>query len=205
MGLEVLGPEEAKLFGHHTPKSESDAGPPETDIAADDGKQEAQKKTKPNKRERAEEKRKHKRQKMSEAAVPGADEHAADNNTLAALTAKVAALQAENSALKSQDSPDQPKPKTKGKPAKAVKSAKTSVPEEAAAAVEPQASTEHVDMAAWAPFELHSKVEKAIALLGFRQPTPIQKECLPSAIRDRRDVVGAAQTVRVFLLTQTVA
>ncbi|KAK9811744.1 hypothetical protein WJX72_009411 [[Myrmecia] bisecta] len=36
--------------------------------------------------------------------------------------------------------------------------------------------------------------QKAIAKLGFSKPTPIQSECLLPAIRDRRDVIGAAQT-----------
>ena len=52
-----------------------------------------------------------------------------------------------------------------------------------------------LDMSAWKPYELDSKIEKALSDMGFTVPTPIQQECLPSAIRDRRDVIGAAQTV----------
>ena len=52
-----------------------------------------------------------------------------------------------------------------------------------------------VDVSAWDPFNLDAKVRGALARLGFSQPTPIQQECLPAAIRDRRDIIGAAQTV----------
>jgi len=34
----------------------------------------------------------------------------------------------------------------------------------------------------------------ALSRLGFSAPTHIQAECLPAAIRDRRDIIGAAQT-----------
>ena len=53
------------------------------------------------------------------------------------------------------------------------------------------------DMKAWSGLELDSQILDAIASLGFEQPTSIQQECLPAAIRDRRDVIGAAQTVRL--------
>ena len=53
------------------------------------------------------------------------------------------------------------------------------------------------DMKAWSGLELDSQILDAIASLGFEQPTPVQRECLPAAIRDRRDVIGAAQTVRL--------
>lgn len=52
-----------------------------------------------------------------------------------------------------------------------------------------------LDMSAWRPYELDARIEKALSDMGFTSPTPIQQECLPSAIRDRRDVIGAAQTV----------
>ncbi|CAL8469133.1 g8674 [Coccomyxa elongata] len=51
-----------------------------------------------------------------------------------------------------------------------------------------------VDMAAWQGLGLGPGVLDAIASLGFAEPTPIQRECLLPAIRDRRDVIGAAQT-----------
>ena len=56
-------------------------------------------------------------------------------------------------------------------------------------------------MTAWAPFDLPPKVAEAIAHMGFGQPTPIQQECLLPAVRDRRDVIGAAQTVHVAFMT----
>ena len=51
------------------------------------------------------------------------------------------------------------------------------------------------DVSAWRPFELHPLVEAAVARLGFSEPTRVQSECIPAAVRDRRDVIGAAQTV----------
>ena len=53
----------------------------------------------------------------------------------------------------------------------------------------------NVDMSAWKPFELHPLIQGVLETLGFTTPTPIQQECLLPAIRDRRDVIGAAQTV----------
>ena len=51
------------------------------------------------------------------------------------------------------------------------------------------------DTAAWKPYELDPLIEAALSKMQFTAPTPIQQECLPAAIRDRRDVIGAAQTV----------
>lgn len=51
-------------------------------------------------------------------------------------------------------------------------------------------------MSAWKDLGLGPGVLDAIGQLGFGEPTPIQRECLLPAIRDRRDVIGAAQTVR---------
>ncbi|KAF7658032.1 hypothetical protein LDENG_00018880 [Lucifuga dentata] len=50
------------------------------------------------------------------------------------------------------------------------------------------------DMSAWKDLFLPSPVFKALSSLGFGSPTPIQALALPSAIRDRMDVVGAAET-----------
>ena len=36
-------------------------------------------------------------------------------------------------------------------------------------------------------------------LQGFAAPTPIQEACLMPAIRGRRDIIGAAQTVKIWL------
>jgi ATP-dependent RNA helicase DDX24/MAK5 len=51
------------------------------------------------------------------------------------------------------------------------------------------------DMTAWSNLYAPESVLKALEELNFSQPTPIQIECLPAAIRDRRDIVGAAHTV----------
>lgn len=58
-----------------------------------------------------------------------------------------------------------------------------------------EAAGEHdTDMSAWSRFCLHPKLEAALAAQGFSSPTPIQDAVLLPAIRDRRDVIGAAQT-----------
>ena len=53
------------------------------------------------------------------------------------------------------------------------------------------------DTLAWQGLGLGPRVVAAIAGLGFEEPTPIQRECLLPAIRDRRDIIGAAQTVSI--------
>lgn len=56
------------------------------------------------------------------------------------------------------------------------------------------AARERVDVSAWREYHLEEEVLEAIAELGFVAPTQIQAECLPSAVRDRMDIIGAAQT-----------
>jgi ATP-dependent RNA helicase DDX24/MAK5 len=51
-------------------------------------------------------------------------------------------------------------------------------------------------MAAWKKFFVPKKVLEALCDSEFYAPTPIQAMALPSAIRDRKDIVGAAETVR---------
>ena len=71
-------------------------------------------------------------------------------------------------------------------------------PEQAYAAVvqaPPQAASAADGMLAWQGLGLGPRVIAAIATLGFDEPTPIQRECMLPAIRDRRDIIGAAQTV----------
>ena len=41
---------------------------------------------------------------------------------------------------------------------------------------------------------LGEKVLKAVAALGFEQPTPIQQQAIPLLLKDRTDFVGLAQT-----------
>ena len=53
---------------------------------------------------------------------------------------------------------------------------------------------------AWNQYGLDGRLLHTLAELGFSAPTPIQQECLPSAVRDKRDIIGAAQTVIIALL-----
>ena len=196
MGLEVLGAEEAKLFGHHDVRPQRDAdGAAEDEIDAGTDAAEVLRKSKGSKRVRTEEVGQNKRPRVSAEAE--ADTKAtSESATLAALTAKIAALEAENTALKGQEQPKQQKKKTKEKKAKKqAPSSQRASPIPAGEDVQPAAS--QTDMTAWTPYDLHPKVAEAIATMGFGQPTPIQQECLLPAVRDRRDVIGAAQTVRV--------
>lgn len=50
------------------------------------------------------------------------------------------------------------------------------------------------DMSAWLNCYVPEPVLRALAELNFTQPTPIQAQTLPSAIRDHMDVMGAAET-----------
>ena len=59
---------------------------------------------------------------------------------------------------------------------------------------EADAAMPDIDMSAWERFDLHPDLVKALARQGFSAPTPIQDAVLEPAIRDRRDVIGAAQT-----------
>lgn len=66
--------------------------------------------------------------------------------------------------------------------------------EEAAQRQQEQDQVPDIDMSAWERFDLHPDLVKALARQGFSAPTPIQDAVLEPAIRDRRDVIGAAQT-----------
>ena len=50
------------------------------------------------------------------------------------------------------------------------------------------------DVAAWAQYDLHPLLLKAIRKLRFTSPTPIQEKVLHPAIKGRMDIVGAAET-----------
>ncbi|XP_073339624.1 ATP-dependent RNA helicase DDX24 [Pagrus major] len=52
----------------------------------------------------------------------------------------------------------------------------------------------NADVSAWKDLFVPSPVLKALSSLGFATPTPIQALTLPSAIRDRMDILGAAET-----------
>lgn len=47
---------------------------------------------------------------------------------------------------------------------------------------------------AWNDLRLHPLLLKSIRRLGFKEPTPIQKACIPIASHQGKDVIGAAQT-----------
>lgn len=58
-------------------------------------------------------------------------------------------------------------------------------------------------MEAWDDMYIPKEVLWALREQGFTEPTPIQRQVLPSAIRDQMDIVGAAETVcasRLYLL-----
>ncbi|KAG8449087.1 hypothetical protein GDO86_015949 [Hymenochirus boettgeri] len=55
-------------------------------------------------------------------------------------------------------------------------------------------SGENVDVSAWKNLFVPQEVLKALNYLGFSSPTPIQALALPSAIRDKMDILGAAET-----------
>ncbi|KAK9533649.1 hypothetical protein VZT92_008754 [Zoarces viviparus] len=50
------------------------------------------------------------------------------------------------------------------------------------------------DVSAWKDLFVPSPVLKALSSLGFSSPSPIQALTLPPAIRDRMDILGAAET-----------
>uniref|UniRef100_A0A7N9AQ92 ATP-dependent RNA helicase n=1 Tax=Mastacembelus armatus TaxID=205130 RepID=A0A7N9AQ92_9TELE len=52
----------------------------------------------------------------------------------------------------------------------------------------------NTDVSAWKDLFVPSPVLKALSSLGFGAPTPVQALALPPAIRDRMDILGAAET-----------
>ncbi|KAK6254651.1 hypothetical protein SCA6_015956 [Theobroma cacao] len=47
---------------------------------------------------------------------------------------------------------------------------------------------------AWNELRLHPLLMKSISRLGFKEPTPIQRACIPAAAHQGKDVIGAAET-----------
>ena len=47
---------------------------------------------------------------------------------------------------------------------------------------------------AWDEFHLHPLLLHSLHTLGFHTPTPVQAECLPPALIQRRDIIAAAET-----------
>lgn len=50
-------------------------------------------------------------------------------------------------------------------------------------------------MESWKDLYVPPEILWALRDLGFKEPTPIQQQVLASAIRDKMDIVGAAETV----------
>ncbi|MCL7030230.1 hypothetical protein MKW94_009850 [Papaver nudicaule] len=46
----------------------------------------------------------------------------------------------------------------------------------------------------WKALRLHPLLLKSVYKLGFKEPTPIQKVCIPAAAHQGKDVIGAAET-----------
>ncbi|XP_054776017.1 DEAD-box ATP-dependent RNA helicase 13 [Prosopis cineraria] len=53
---------------------------------------------------------------------------------------------------------------------------------------------DEMEFYAWSELRLHPLLMKAIHKLGFKEPTPIQKACIPAAAHQGKDVVGASET-----------
>lgn len=51
-----------------------------------------------------------------------------------------------------------------------------------------------LEFSAWNELRLHPQIMKSICRLGFKEPTPIQRACIPAAAHQGKDVVGAAET-----------
>lgn len=57
------------------------------------------------------------------------------------------------------------------------------------------------DMSNWEDCFVPDVIVKALEDLKFATPTPIQSLAIPSAIRDHRDILGAAETVSLINLS----
>ena len=50
-------------------------------------------------------------------------------------------------------------------------------------------------MDAWEGLHVPDAVLDNLRDLGFTEPTPVQRQVLPSALRDRKDILASAETV----------
>ncbi|PSS24014.1 DEAD-box ATP-dependent RNA helicase [Actinidia chinensis var. chinensis] len=55
-------------------------------------------------------------------------------------------------------------------------------------------SVDEAEYYAWNELRLHPLLLKSIYRLKFKEPTPIQKACIPAAAHQGKDVIGAAET-----------
>ncbi|KAF9610677.1 hypothetical protein IFM89_023933 [Coptis chinensis] len=60
--------------------------------------------------------------------------------------------------------------------------------------VEGEVDIDETEFYAWNEMRLHPLLMKSIYSLGFKEPTPIQKACVPAAAHQGKDVIGAAET-----------
>ena len=51
------------------------------------------------------------------------------------------------------------------------------------------------DMSLWAKCKLHPLLLRSLEEAGFYGPTPIQSQAIPAALKGRKDIFGAAETV----------
>lgn len=58
----------------------------------------------------------------------------------------------------------------------------------------PEVQDQKADVSAWRDLFVPKAVLRALSFLGFSAPTPIQALTLPPAIRDKLDILGAAET-----------
>ncbi|XP_039507015.1 ATP-dependent RNA helicase DDX24 isoform X1 [Pimephales promelas] len=97
-----------------------------------------------------------------------------------------------NSAKKKKKKKKKKKQKQQPAPADAPAEGQKKSRNWSAAAGDPEAPM--TDVSAWKDLLVPPPVLKALSALGFAAPTPIQALALPPAIRDRLDVLGAAET-----------
>ena len=121
---------------------------------------------------------------LENPVVEDAVEHHDDDKEQSkeAMMEYIAKLERENAALKQSQTVEK-KTKKKKKKSKQTETVHEVPSEEVA-----------VDVSAWRDFHLEEDILDGLSRLGFSAPTQIQAECLPSAIRDRMDIIGAAQT-----------
>nr|GMD75908.1 DEAD-box ATP-dependent RNA helicase 13 [Ipomoea batatas] len=60
--------------------------------------------------------------------------------------------------------------------------------------VDEEDSVDETDFYAWNEMRLHPLLMESIYRLNFKEPTPIQRACIPAAAHQGKDVVGAAET-----------
>ena len=110
------------------------------------------------------------------------------------LAAKLKEAKRGKKAEESDQKPKAKKESAKKEPAKKAKAAPAPSTKKAGKAGTIEPASAPVDVSAWSDFGLDAALLGTLASSGFATPTPIQTACLPAAIRDRRDIIGAAQT-----------